>query len=402
MSEAKKEVEPISTLPKEKLKDEMNLAEWSGVIFGCTDNSQKLRVFEEESTDFKTASRSKNRLEVACSSGSSLPYPSDQKLFLVLLSKAAENLGAGPRVSFSQWELLKKLGWAPDGRNYARLKNALDRLSSTQLTFQNLWYNNGEKKRSNSRFTLIAELHWSEAQKGGRRVKEEDKGYFVLPSPLWKSLEDRFVKDIKLEYVQKLSDLSLTLYRLFDKRFWSTNHLEFEIIELAKKVGIEKTKSNTLKRIRQKLQRAGDELIEIGYLRRFELKRIARGQYQVIAELKEGRALTAQDSSLEARLIAHGVTAARARKLVAEGSTERIEAILSYFENEVLVRNKKEIRNPGAWLATAIKNPDFKLPESNVVVMPDKKKEKEPQFEQVIEEDEQGRVVVRRVRKHQY
>jgi hypothetical protein len=86
-----------------------------------------------------------------------------------------------------------------------------------------------------------------------------------------------------------------------------------------------------------------------------------------MAELKEGRGSSKQDQSLEKRLIAHGVTSARAKKLSVSYERERIEKILSHFEAEVLARGKREIESPGACLATAIENDEFKLPEDKVV-----------------------------------
>lgn len=377
------EVDEVSEEANEPviIKDEMNFAEFAGIIFRGAKEEEKLIVFEEHKTNFASKSRTRNRLEVSCSVNSELPIPIDQKVLLAVLTLAARSSSGLTKIFFTQWELLNELGWGKDGRSYRRLKDSLNRLSSTELRFNNLWYSNGEKRRTSSKFNIISEIYFGEAYREGKRVQDADKGWLVLPSPLVKSIQDGFVKSLRLDYVRKLSDHAIFLYRLLDKHFWKSAELEYDLIELASRIGVERTKSNSLKRIRQRVQKYGEELITIGYLVYFNVTRVKRGEY-VVTTCRAGcdPLKSAKIGTVEARLIDHGVSPHRASSLVEENGEERVLQVLRYFETDVLVKKKTRINNPGGWLSNAINDPEFNIPETKSGHLGQKQKAVKPKL----------------------
>ncbi|MBI2297806.1 MAG: replication initiator protein A [Armatimonadetes bacterium] len=66
--------------------------------------------------------------------GVMLPTPGDQMVFLALLQLALDRDPPAARLEFHRREVIAKLGWSDGGRNFDRLREALERLTALTIT----------------------------------------------------------------------------------------------------------------------------------------------------------------------------------------------------------------------------------------------------------------------------
>lgn len=365
----KKEQESLLTemeLPY-KLKDEMNFSDVGGLIFAGYPQDQKTVTLETKHISFAKSESKTERVTISASDNCRLPLPSDAKVFVALIALTTPGDFKNQLVNFNQSEILKILNWTPDGRNYERLKEALNRLRSIRFIFENSWYSNGDKNYISEDFNILDSLKIVEQEKQGKRVKEKKSCSFKWSDVLYKSFKENNVKDIKLEYLQTLSDLAFAMYRYLDKKFYFKSYLEYDMEVFAKQMGINKTASNNLTKIKSRLIKASEELEVAGFIKplpvdkRFQMKR--RGEW-TISFSKLGVKELEQVSPLQQRLINHGLKAKQANKFIVLHGEQYVEKVLEYLENVALKSKISSINSTAAWLVSAFNNPEFRFPNS--------------------------------------
>lgn len=349
-----------------KMKDEMNFAEAGGLIFASNPADVKTVSHEEKRIDFSKGKRSAKKITITASDNCRLPLPSDAKVFVALISLTAPGDFKKQKVYFTLLELLKILGWAPDGRNYERLKAALTRLRSVRFIFENTWYSNGDKSYTSEDFNILDSLKIVDNQKRGRRSNDKDKCFFKWSDTLYRSFKENNVKDIDLHYLQTLSDLAFSVYRFLDKAFYFRSRLEYDMESFAEQMGVKRTKANNLTKIKGRLSRVFKELEDVGFLQpmtqteRFLMKK--RGEWQLVILKAGAKALLKADSKELSRLILHGVKRQQAVQITETHDIKHINKMLEYFEKVVLAKGETKIRSKGAWLNSAFSNKDFAFP----------------------------------------
>src|SRR5262245_57128913 len=125
--------EPAS---REGYRDELNFAEFplaslsSTLPKGVKTLEFSDKIFDKSSNDVVT-----RRLTITASRKFGLPTAMDDEVILGLIQLTALAESVNKTVLFTRYELLKLLNWTDDSRNYARLKQSLNRWLGVTLYY---------------------------------------------------------------------------------------------------------------------------------------------------------------------------------------------------------------------------------------------------------------------------
>ena len=208
----------------------------------------------------------------------SIPRPVDDQVLLGMKALTSEAGFTDRKVSFSQYQLCKAIGWEPSGRSYERLEQSLDRIASTTFKFKNAWWDSGEAEWRSHTFHLIDNLELSSRGRYEKRRREtgrrdQDLCYFVWNEIVWKSFTDGFIKKVDMKMFRKIAkgrrrEVPLRLFRWLDKQFYRRGRVTIDLEKLCYgTLGLRETYPSELRRI---LERACHVLIANGFLGSFE------------------------------------------------------------------------------------------------------------------------------------
>jgi Replication initiator protein A len=391
----------VKPLPPKVSRDEMNLAEFPlTVLSKRVDPSIKTLEFSD-TVKGKNGDVINRKWIITGADKFGLPTSSDDEVLLGLLKLTADDGLRSQKVYFTRYELLRVLRWTTEGRSYARLQNALDRLSGVRIKATNAFYDNETKLHSTRNFGILDAYEIND----GRDTRPS---FFAWSEVLFKSFQVGFIKKLDLDfYLDLQSAVSKRLYRYLDKHFWYRSRMQVNLFVLAhEKIGISRNYMYASS-LRQQLEPALEELRDKGLLAEYEFvgKGKATDVILVAAHAPRKTALEAatttftvtegsqprsgpavstpaapssvgQDTeeSLTIALVQRGIAEKQARKLV-EGRgiqvLERIEAIVSHFDKLVSAGSHLVSRNPQGFLYRATEKPfDFVLPGDKVGVGP--------------------------------
>ncbi|MEY4667763.1 MAG: hypothetical protein RL518_462 [Pseudomonadota bacterium] len=329
-----------------------------------------------------------------------LPTSSDDEVLLGLLKLTADDGLRSPKVHFTRYELLRILRWTTEGRSYARLQNALDRLSGVRIKATNAFYDNESKLHSTRNFGILDAYEIND----GRDTRPS---FFTWSEVLFKSFQVGFIKKLDLEfYLDLQSAVSKRLYRYLDKHFWYRSRMQVNLFVLAhEKIGISRNYVYASS-LRQQLEPALEELRDKGLLSEFEFVGKGKGTEVILVAAHAPRKVavepppsatsqslsdesyrtrpttssvpgashqgSSKEEVIEQLLIQRGIADKQARRLV-EGRgidvLERIEAIVSHYDKLVTGGSHLVSRNPQGFLYRAVEKPfDFVLPSDKVAV----------------------------------
>jgi Replication initiator protein A len=342
--------------PRRAGRDEMNLCEFPiTLLTDYPPEGVKMLVFEDRH----------GKLTVTGSDAYGLPTATDSDVIvgLIQLTKLRNDF-TNPTVTFTQYELLKLLGWPDQTRYYRRLRESLRRWVGVTLYYDGCWWDNRRKRRVSASFHILDYVVLPDADDPG------ETSSFAWNKIFFKSCKDGNLKRLDLDtYFSLKSAISKQLYRFLDKRFYVRGDWTFDLPELAhERVGM--SRNYTAAKLKEKLRPALKELEGIGFLAPMtpaeRYSKTGRGAWNIRVVRQLPAPAEAQPepepgpTGLERELVARGVTRAVAADLVRDFPADRIEAQLERLD-WLRETKPKRVKDVGAYLAEAIRK-DFAPP----------------------------------------
>jgi hypothetical protein len=289
------------------------------------------------------------------------------------------------KVTFSRYELAKRLGWSPCGKTYSRIEQALIRLANVNIHASNAFWDNAKRSYVTVSFSLIQEyqLYDEKPRKGEKLRSEPPSSFFMWTDRLFESFKSGYIKFLDTELYFKLqSATARRLFRYLDKKFGRDHHFSIDIFKLAHEhLGISRN-FRYVSQIVQQMKPALEDLHRNRYLKSWEVRdrvmafaRVPTEDYeQEVGEeaidglpFEEAR-LTIEvqgdedgdQAALEAEvleaLVARGVTRRRAASIVRANAPNRLGQVsdtVAYFD-WLMTHGRKKVDNPAGFLITLI------------------------------------------------
>ncbi len=278
-----------------------------------------------------------------------LPTATDEAVYLVLSELTRAQGLSSPKVHFSRYELLRRLGWPDKGASYRRLRRALDRLLGVTITATRAFYDIRTRSYVDVGFHIIDDYALFDEPKGRKKTDaERPSSYIRWNVVIFASFLAGYVKSIDLStYLTLRSAVSRRLYRYLDKkRYDGKPQFRIGMYKLAfEKLGMSRTYYPS--HIRAELARAHEELLRIGFIRGVDyVQSSVTGEPIVV--YKFGRR---QPPVAEAELVERLVKLGMAEPVAVELVTTDIEAVREQLE----YLPYRDARNPAALLVRAIR-----------------------------------------------
>jgi plasmid replication initiation protein len=308
-----------------------------------------------------------------------LPLAPDIEVYVVLMEITREQ-GFPVQVEFCRRELIRRLGWDPNGRSYERLTLALDRLVSVTIRTRNAFFD-AEKRRWSSKeaFHILDRYKIADGTLPGQEQPTLFPSWIRWSDELYANLRAGYIKTLDVNLFLSLrSSIAQALYRFLDKKRGGDGKPLFRMALktlVFEHLGLSRTYFPS--EAKHKLKPAHEELISVGFLAGVDFAPMKSGEEMVIyrfapaqSKAEGGRSLSrdegrgmrdeAPDSSrihpsslcphpsqLAQRLIDAGVSRQTAIDLAGSDPAE-CERQLQYLPY-------REARDPGALLGKAIR-----------------------------------------------
>lgn len=282
-------------------RDEMNLADFPISALQRQqpreEDGRKLDRLEFEATRYDVATRRRvsQRVTLTSTARDGLPTPADEHVILALLyvAKHDDNFSS-TTVRFAPSQLFDIMGWAPNGRSYARLRDVLRRLKSLTIRYENAWWDAAGRGYEEELATGIVAAYRIARQVSGPRTASSQLLSWVTWTPQFHdSLRHGNLKRLDLEVFFRLrSPTAQRMYRFLDKRFYNTSCLVMDLMEFAcGHVGL--TESDNVAILKRRLAPAIAELEEIGFLAPLPLEerfqKVQAGVWRVTLQANKSR-----------------------------------------------------------------------------------------------------------------
>ena len=348
--------------------DEMNLAEFPLVAISTrTEPGQTTLQFEDSVHDSGTNSLVHRTLMVTGSEHFGLPTATDNDILLVLIHLSnVRNRFRDKRVEFTRYELIKFLGWPPDGRAYKRLDESLMRWTTVTLHYKHAWWDRSGRRWKNRSFHVIGSLEL----RGRDDFRDDGRSSFTWDDVIFQSFQSGNLKRIDLNvYFNLKLAVSRQMYRFLDKRFWHKSQLEFDLRQFATEhIGL--SRRYDAHEIKRKLTPAIQELQAIGFLADSPVKatfrRTTPGKWQIVLrKTPKGPEKKPAKSRWESELTSRGISRSIARNLAEEFSPEYLAEKIGIHDTLVGNQDPQIRRNPAGFLAASIRD-DYRTPTSNL------------------------------------
>lgn len=355
-------------------RDEMNLSEYPIALLADRAPSEVKTLFYKDRDE---------TLTITGSDLHGLPTAGDVDVIIALLHLTkAKNDFTDPTLHFTRYELLKVLRWPDRGHYYERLTESLNRWVATTLIYKRAWWDNQRKAKGNISIHILDAVVIVER---AERNHPSTQGQLSLSHIRWgkeffQSCQANNLKRLDLgTYFSLKSSISKQLYRFLDKRFYKKPSWTFDLRTLAcEHVGLSRNYPSW--KVKQKLQPAIDELVEVGFLKRQDresrYRRKARGEWDITLTRSESASYppreaaaavdadheVAEQSHAERELASRGVSLATARELVSKFPEARILRQIDQVEWLKANRPNQVRVSLGGYLVKAIRE-DFSPPD---------------------------------------
>ncbi len=223
-------------------RDEMNLADFPIAALQrqqpSDEGGRKLDRLDFEASRYDPATRRRVRQKVTLTSSAreGLPTPADEHVILALLyvAKHGDNF-AGDTVRFAPAQLFDIMGWAPNGRSYARLRAVLRRLKSLTVRYENAWWDAAGRGYEEEVATGIVDGYRIARQVSGPRTADTRLESWVTWSQQFHdSLKKGNLKRLDLDVFFRLhTPTAQRMYRFLDKRFYTSPVVAMDLVEFA-------------------------------------------------------------------------------------------------------------------------------------------------------------------------
>jgi Replication initiator protein A len=329
-----------------------------------------------------------------------LPTSTDDDVVLGLIRLSMSKGFRERKVYFTRYELLKTLRWSTEGRSYQRLVKSLDRLSGVRIRSTNSFYDNSSKAYQTCNFGIIDAYEINDGRGRLQLEEETPKSFFIWSEALFTSFKAGYIKKLDLDlYFSLKSAVSRRLYRYLDKHFYYKTSIERPLVQFAfEKLGLSRT-YRFVSSIRQQMEPALQELVEIGFLSKYEFvgkstatcirffsaSHVSVPSIQTVVDQqrnslfnekeKSGEKIRLQVSKQEEdfkviqfeELVKRGIAKGAATRLVKNilpSQNKKFNSLLRYYDALVANSDYKVSKNREGFLYRAVENiEEFNVPE---------------------------------------
>ncbi|QEG36070.1 replication initiator protein A [Bythopirellula goksoeyrii] len=346
--------------------DGLNLVEFPLSVLSTT-APKGVKTLEFNETKWVNGEPLHQKLTITGSDKYGLPTITHHKLLVALLQLFNERGNyENPRIEFTRYQLLKKLGWPDDAHYYRLARESLKIWKGVNLFYENAWWVDGKFKTKG--FSLIDDFELFEKKsRTGRRTKleqSEDPSYVVLGSVVVEEFRKERTKGLDYQFYLRLKyPVSKQLYRYLDKWFWYSPRFRHpDVLVFAReKIGLSRNyDAANLKRL---LDKGIKELTAQGYLR----KDVFSKRYTDTGGIELRRSATKPPQQevkpatfLEAELQKRGVTTGRFKPTCAGSLVDSFPEPLiteKIAVHDWLLKNSdpKNKQNPAGYLVDSIR-----------------------------------------------
>jgi Replication initiator protein A len=266
-------------------KDEMNLAEYPlSILTHRIPRDRKTYSFTQRITDHE-GTLVKQSWSVLGSDKYGLPTPYDDDVLIALLYCYKEQKPQGKQIHFSLYKLCQIMRKALSKREYDRMRDSLNRLTSTTIVATNCFYDNLAKSWVSEAFHLFDRYKLYQERKG--RAASPHLSFVEMSEFFYRSVAvANYIKDLDLGIYYTLTlPISKRLFRYLDKNRYKKRRYEETVMRMASKLPLTYSYPSQVK---QKLAPAHEELLRHGYLTRVTYDVTREGEEKVIYEFADG------------------------------------------------------------------------------------------------------------------
>jgi plasmid replication initiation protein len=266
-------------------KDEMNLAEYPlSILTHRIPRDRKTYSFTQRITDHE-GTLVKQTWSVLGSDKYGLPTPYDDDVLIALLYCYKEQKPQGKQIHFSLYKLCQIMRKALSKREYDRMRDSLNRLTSTTIVATNCFYDNLAKSWVSEAFHLFDRYKLYQERKG--RAASPHLSFVEMSEFFYRSVAvANYIKDLDLGIYYTLAlPISKRLFRYLDKNRYKKRRYEETVMRMAYKLPLTYAYPSQVK---QKLAPAHEELLRRGYLTRVTYDVTREGEDKAIYEFADG------------------------------------------------------------------------------------------------------------------
>jgi Replication initiator protein A len=268
-------------------KDEMNLAEYPlSILTHRIPRDRKTYSFTQRITDHQ-GTVIKQTWSVLGSDKYGLPTPYDDDVLIALLYCYKEQKPQGRKIHFSLYKLCQIMQKALSKREYDRMRDSLNRLTSTTIVATNCFYDNLAKSWVSEAFHVFDRYKLYQERKG--RAASPHLSFVEMSAFFHQSVAvANYIKDLNLGIYYGLAlPISKRLFRYLDKNRYKKSRYEETLMRMACKLPLTYAYPSQVK---QKLAPAHEELLRHGYLTNVTYSTTQEGEDKVIYNFTDGRA----------------------------------------------------------------------------------------------------------------
>ena len=214
-----------------------------------------------------------------------LPTPYDDDVILALLYCYKDQNLQGRKVHFTLYRLCHIMQKTLSKREYDRIRESLNRLTSTTIAATNCFYDNAAKSWVSETFHLFDRHKLYQEQK--RQGSPLPLSFFIELSEVFaRSVAiANYIKDLDLKTYYSLElPISKRLFRYLDKNRYNKTRYEESLMKMARKLPLDYVYPSQVK---QKLTRAHEELLRKQYLTNVLYRSTQQGEDKVIYQFAE-------------------------------------------------------------------------------------------------------------------
>ena len=266
-------------------KDEMNLAEYPlSILTHRIPRHRKTYSFTQRITDHQ-GTVIKQSWSVLGSDKYGLPTPYDDDVLIALLYCYKEQKPQGKKIHFSLYKLCQIMQKTLSKREYDRMRDSLNRLTSTTIVATNCFYDNLAKSWVSEAFHLFDRYKLYQERKG--RAASPHLSFVEMSAFFHQSVAvANYIKDLNLGIYYSLAlPISKRLFRYLDKNRYKKSRYEETVMRMASKLPLTYAYPSQVK---QKLARAHEELLRHGYLTHVTYDVTREGEDKVIYDFADG------------------------------------------------------------------------------------------------------------------
>lgn len=270
------QVEVLAPLPRlgapenRRSKDELNLIEYPWAALWQHEDATTVISHEWDVPDLTIPGKMvRAAWQVAGHPKLGLPTAGDLRLYLVLMELTREQ-NLAQVVTFTRYDLLKRLGAVDNQRRYDALRQSFQRLKSVTISADNAFRDARTGVLKDVTFSIIDNVEIVKAPRGRKAAvgAEPPPSFFRWNDVIYNSLQHGYLATLDLDFALSLrSDVALSLYRLLSKKaHGNRSTFEMSLSEFYHRhLGLRPTPYPS--KMKERLKTGHDELLDRGFLR---------------------------------------------------------------------------------------------------------------------------------------